>query len=209
MGNPATDIGNDTSSHLSTLLIVLFFAAFYALRILRFGQLFRKLVDMRDFFTELLDIPEADIQTISWPAIVDKLSILRANHPSQPHHQPGFSTSELDSPTRLDAHDVANRIMRKENYLIALFNKSVLDLAIPVPVWLSRSRSFRYVAEKASITYTTLNKPPAPATSNPAGLTKVLEWNLTFCLLGFLFGPDGQVRRSFIQERNKGDLVQA
>jgi autophagy-related protein 9 len=33
---------------------------------------------------------------------------------------------------KLDAHDVANRIMRQENYLIALFNKELLDLRVPL-----------------------------------------------------------------------------
>jgi hypothetical protein len=33
---------------------------------------------------------------------------------------------------RIDAHLIANRIMRKDNYLIALFNKDVLDLTLPL-----------------------------------------------------------------------------
>lgn len=33
---------------------------------------------------------------------------------------------------RLDAHAIANRILRKENYLIALFNKDILDLSFPL-----------------------------------------------------------------------------
>ena len=81
---------------------------------------------------------------------------------------------------KLDAHDVANRIMRQENYLIALFNKDVLDLTIPLPGLRLR--------------------PPA--------LTKTLEWNLTFSLLGFLFDRRGQVRRQFITNRNRGDLIE-
>jgi autophagy-related protein 9 len=40
-------------------------------------------------------------------------------------------------------------------------------------------------------------------------LTRTLEWNLSFCLVGFLFGTDGQVRRAFVSERNKTDLTEA
>jgi autophagy-related protein 9 len=32
---------------------------------------------------------------------------------------------------KLDAHSIAHRILRKENYMIALFNKEIMDLRIP------------------------------------------------------------------------------
>jgi len=34
-------------------------------------------------------------------------------------------------PEKIDAHDIANRILRRENYMIAMFNKDILDLSIP------------------------------------------------------------------------------
>jgi len=34
---------------------------------------------------------------------------------------------------RLNAHDIANRITRKENYMIAMFNKELLNLSPPLP----------------------------------------------------------------------------
>lgn len=87
--------------------------------------------------------------------------------------------------------------MREENYLIALFNKDVLDLGVPMPAMLQRLRS------RAGL---------APSDQKGWGegmLTKALEWNLGFCLIGFLFGSDGQVRRAFLMERNKKELVEA
>lgn len=39
-------------------------------------------------------------------------------------------------------------------------------------------------------------------------LTKALEWNLRFCLLGFLFDERGQVRKEFVRERRRKDLVE-
>lgn len=38
--------------------------------------------------------------------------------------------NDLSSKVRLNAHDIANRIMRRENYMIALINKDVLDLSV-------------------------------------------------------------------------------
>jgi autophagy-related protein 9 len=39
-------------------------------------------------------------------------------------------------------------------------------------------------------------------------LTKALEWNLRFCLLGYLFDRRAQVRREFVKDRKKADLVE-
>ena len=118
------------------------------------------------------------------------------------------NSADLGSKGLLDAHDVANRIMRKENYLIALFNKSVLNLAIPIPLALSRSRSFTFLTDRLAIATSTLQEANNPSLKL-VFLTKTLEWNLSFCLLGFLFGPDGQVRRAFVQEKSKSELIQA
>ena len=65
---------------------------------------------------------QSDIQTIPWHAIVSRLSALRATHPSALASRAGAHAGIPIE--RLDAHDVANRIMREENYLIALFNKT-------------------------------------------------------------------------------------
>ncbi|KPV73033.1 uncharacterized protein RHOBADRAFT_17299 [Rhodotorula graminis WP1] len=171
-----------------TLLVFIIVAAFYAWRVVRFGMGVRRLWEMHEFYTELLEVPESDIQTIPWHAIVARLSDLRASHPS------ALSTRGPNGqPTeRLDAHDVANRIMREENYLIALFNKGLLDLSLPLPGPLR----------------STVGRVLGKSRFGKSMLTQTLEWNLSFCLLGFLFGKDGQVRRAFLSERNKRELVE-
>lgn len=88
---------------------------------------------------------------------------------------------------RLDAHDIANRIMREENYLVALFNKDILDLRVPFPPALERILGPKLVGGQ---------------------LTRALEWNLRFCLLRFFFGKDGQVRRAFVSDRNRAELIE-
>ena len=166
------------------------------------------------------------MQTVPWTVIVEKISVLRSEHPAVAQHE-DFTDLEpaahhipkppSSNKPRLDAHDVANRIMRKENYFIALFNKNVLNTAIPIPPFLARSRSFAFLSEKLGLVTTVITSSAANGAAPPRGaenasaalLTKVLEWNLTFCLMGFLFGPDGQVRRQFVSERNKKDLVSA
>lgn len=83
----------------------------------------------------------------------------------------------------LDAHDIANRIMRQENYLIALFNEDVLNLRVPLPP-IIESLLGKYINAGSS-------------------LTRALEWNLRYCLLGHLFDPRGRVRKAFTRENQR------
>jgi autophagy-related protein 9 len=80
----------------------------------------------------------------------------------------------LFSKQRMDAHDIANRIMRKDNYFIAMINRDVLDLTVPIPI---------------------LNTRPL--------LTRTLEWNLNLCIMKYVFDDQGQVRAVFIKDNNK------
>ena len=89
---------------------------------------------------------------------------------------------------KLDAYDIANRIMRQENYLIALFNKELLDLRIPLPVGLRR-----FVGNEAG---------------KGRLLTRALEWNLRFCLMEYLFDAQGRVRKVFLKSKNRAVLIE-
>jgi autophagy-related protein 9 len=101
-----------------------------------------------------------------------------------------LTTDSVTAP--LDAHDIANRIMRQENYLIALFNKELLNLRLPLPLAIERLLGSN-IGERGQ----------------GRTLTKALEWNLRFCLLGFLFDHDGRVRKPFVTQKNRKALVEA
>ena len=90
---------------------------------------------------------------------------------------------------KLDAHDIANRIMRQENYLIALFNKELLDLRVPLPPFLKR-----FIVPKED--------------GKGRMLTQALEWNLRFCLMEYLFDPSGRVRKVFLKSKNRTVLIE-
>ena len=73
--------------------------------------------------------------------------------------------------------------MRQENYLIALFNKELLDLRVPVQRgWPSEEGKGRT-------------------------LTRALEWNLQFCLMEYLFDRRGRVRKVFLKSKNRTALI--
>lgn len=145
------------------------FVLIYGLQLARFVVGLKRLSAMRLFYGELLEIPEADISTIPWHRVVERLARVAALHP-HPQQQ---------SQAPIDVHQVANRLMRQDNYLIALFNRDLLDLSIPG------------VASRGTTPF----------------LTRSLQWNLNFCLLGFLFDQNGNVRKQFLSEKYRQDLI--
>ncbi|KAI8956749.1 APG9-domain-containing protein [Daldinia sp. FL1419] len=146
-----------------------------------------RLVHIRDFFVYLLEIPEEDMQTVSWQDVVSKITALRDENvktatnitPSQRR----FLSKQLgqhiasQSKERLDAHDIANRLMRRENYIIALFNKDVLDLTAPIPFLRNRQL-----------------------------FSKSLEWTVQFGVLDLVFNEGGQVHQRVLKSDHRGHL---
>lgn len=137
----------------------------------------RRLSNMRDFYVHLLGIPEHDMQTVSWQEAVARTMELRDINPKTAEHRHKMLGSQ--SKERLDAHDIANRLMRRENFLIALINKDVLDLSIPLPF--VHGRQF---------------------------LSRLLVWTLNFSIMDFVFDDRGQVNQEFLKAEHRGQLSQ-
>ncbi|TPX09623.1 uncharacterized protein E0L32_009224 [Thyridium curvatum] len=141
----------------------------------------RRLLNLRDFYVHLLNIPEHDMQTVSWQDVVVRVMALRDANPKTASNMTRLQREWIGSQSkeRLDAHDIANRLMRRENYLIALFNKDILDLSIPLP----------FLRKKQL-------------------LTRTLEWTLMFGVLDFVFDERGQVNPEFLKSGRRGQLSQ-
>lgn len=176
--------------HGLALLFFILFLAFYIWQIISFVLDIHRLIDMYNFYTHLLKVPDADIQTISWPEIVRRIGAIREENPitalSSKNSAHGITNDTTTA--KLDAHDIANRIMRQENYLIALFNKELLDLRVPLPKPLGR-----FVPEEKG---------------KGKVLTQALEWNLRFCLMDYLFDHHGRVRKVFLKSKNRRVLIE-
>ncbi|CAG8511318.1 11271_t:CDS:10 [Ambispora leptoticha] len=156
-------------------LFLVLFSCFLLHRIFRLILDVRRLTDMFNFFKYLLNIPDEDMQTVTWQKIVNQIMKIRDNNPTTSHQVRHLTHTQQ----RLDAHNIANRIMRQENYLIALINKELLNLSIPIP-FLGRRQM----------------------------LTKILEWNLSFCILDYVFDEDGQISNRFLKNVDREDLKQ-
>ncbi|KAF4976089.1 hypothetical protein FZEAL_7199 [Fusarium zealandicum] len=141
----------------------------------------RRLIHIREFYIHLLDIPEQDMQTVSWQDIVARIMVLRDQNPKTASNISSRLRQFIGSQSkeRLDAHDIANRLMRKENYLIAMINKDVLNLSLPVP-FLGGRQLF----------------------------SKTMEWYLHYCILDMAFNELGQVQQDFLRADRRRLLSQ-
>ncbi|KAF9870390.1 autophagy protein Apg9 [Colletotrichum karsti] len=139
----------------------------------------RRLRNMRNFYTYLLEIPEEDMQTVSWQDIVSRVMALRDANPKTAINITPSQRRWMrnQSKERLDAHDIANRLMRRENYLIAMMNKDILDLTLPIP-FMGKHQFF----------------------------SRSLEWNLKFGILSFVFDENNQVKQDFLKSDHRGPL---
>lgn len=163
----------------SANVFIWLFVLFWVAKVFEYILDLRRLRHMQDFYSYLLNIPDPDLQTISWQEVVSRLMSLRDSNPVTADgigpRQRRFMGSQ--SKQRMDAHDIANRLMRKENYLIALFNKDILDLTLPIPFL--RNRQF---------------------------FSKTLEWNLSLCILDYVFNEQGQLRPLFLRDTHRRAL---
>ena len=137
---------------------------------------------LHDFYLYLLNISDVEIQSIEWQEIVSRLMALRDSNPTVASN--AFAATHkwahTQSKQRMDAHDIANRLMRKENYMIAMINKEVLDMTLPIPFLRNRQL-----------------------------FTRTLEWNLNYCIMDFVFNSKGQVRPIFLKETHRKELADA
>ncbi|SGZ51802.1 CIC11C00000002613 [Sungouiella intermedia] len=173
---------------LSIKFFLLGFACYIVLRLVQLYFDYKyKLAELQSFYRHLLDISDdLELMTISWSTIVERLMKLKnynsltSSNPNLPPHY----VNDLNSKVRLNAHDIANRIMRKENYMIALINKEVLDLLIPSPA------IFNSVISRHSV------------------LTRTLEWNLKLCIDNFVFNENGHINQNILKESSRNQLSQ-
>lgn len=142
----------------------------------------RRLFRMHDFFLHVLGINDVDIQTVSWVRIVDGLVKVQDANVATANPRPSMRKYlDYKQPQqRLSAESIANRLMRQDNYYVALYNKDVLDFTLPLP--LVGSRQF---------------------------YSKSLEWCIDFCLTNFIFDEQGSIRPFCLEVKNRKALVEA
>src|SRR5688572_18425190 len=90
------------------------FSLYWVVTLIQYVLDLRRLIELYNFYKYLLEIPDDDMQTISWQEIVQRLMVLRDSNPSTSNTLRRRHVKS-QSKQRMDAHDIANRLMRKEN----------------------------------------------------------------------------------------------
>ena len=144
-------------------LYVTLFTLYLAWAVLHFFLDLRRVLEMRTFFRDKLHIDDVDLQAIQWDTVVQRIVELQ-------------QTSRLCIvKDQLTAHDIANRILRKENFMVAFVNRDLLPL-----------QPFGSVAPWLGLKM----------------LTKTLEWNIYVCILDAMFDQQFRIRQSFTTDLN-------
>lgn len=163
--------------------IVLGFSLYICLRVIQvYLDYTYKLKEIKNFYHNLIEIKDDnELMTISWIKIIEKIVALKKFNSLTNDDKTTTIINDLNSKIRLNPHDIANRIMRKENYFIALINKDVLDLSINLgPINLGNANL----------------------------LTKTLEWNLKLCIFNFMFTSNGQIDPKVLKDSDRNQLSQ-
>lgn len=124
---------------------------------------------MRSFYRNRLHINSSELETMRWSEIVDRLIRLQQS-----------GTKIQITKSDLDAHDIASRILRKDNYLVGMFNRDVFDLHVP---GLVRCVLFPFFV----------------FTDTKQILTKHMEWNLRRIVLDYVFDRHFAIRLDFLR----------
>eukprot|EP01132_Coremiostelium_polycephalum_P005254 gene5254-6537_t len=139
------------------------FSLFWLFKFFRFFLSLRTNLQIRSFYHNTLLISEDDLQTIEWREVVSRIVLV-----------PRLCIVKEN----MNALDIANRIMRKENYFIGLINLKIFNLAIPLPFF---SR-FKFI-------------------------TKTLEWGIMYCIFNFVFDEHGIIKKEFLDPRQRQRLA--
>lgn len=147
----------------------------------------REAYEMSKFYAMELGLGEREVRSVRWNGVVTRLAELQrtgrapwrafqtAAAVRRRHRDSEAAREEEDV---ISAHDVAIRIMRKDNYLVAMLNAGILALELPLPS--------RLVGR-----YRLLD-----ALCGRLRLTKTLEWSLQACILDYRLGRSGGYFRS-------------
>jgi autophagy-related protein 9 len=127
----------------------------------------RTAFDSKYFFEEKLGYSAEKLEggAVDWDEIVEKIVNLQQSgeHRVAIHGQ------------KIDALVIAQRILRRENFMIAFFNRKMLNLTVPTPQFSGISSMFE----------------------SKMFFSKSLEWSIYFCILSYMFNHKYQIRPAF------------
>mmetsp|Transcript_25985 Transcript_25985/g.60064 ORF Transcript_25985/g.60064 Transcript_25985/m.60064 type:complete len:817 (-) Transcript_25985:513-2963(-) len=138
---------------------LLLFTVYLGWQLLHLAVELRQLLEIRTFYNHKLALSDTQLQQVGWDEVVRRLVAYQAK------------SKFVIVKESLSAHDLAMRIMRRENWLVALINNDVLPLAQPLPLL-----------------------------GNRPLLSVTLEWALYTSLLDCMYDGQLRIRREFVAD---------
>ena len=147
------------------ILYCLLFLCYGAFATMSFLGSVRDAFRAKFYFENRLGISARNLEggAVEWDEIVSKISALQESG----EHRIAIHGQEINALT------IAQRIMRKENFLVALFNMGALDLSVPLPLARFANKKF---------------------------FSKSLEWSIYFTVLSYMYNHKYQIRPSFYMD---------
>lgn len=145
------------------ILYCLLFSCYAVFTITTFLATVKDALQAKAFFENKLGISARKLEggAVEWDEIVQKIIKLQETG----EYRVAIHGQEINALT------VAEIIMRKENFMVAFFNRSMLDLTLPWP--LNTGKEF---------------------------FSKSLEWCVYFCILSYMFNHKYKIRPAFYME---------
>jgi hypothetical protein len=108
-----------------TFIFLMTFVSLWAATLIKLVLDIPQLLEMRYFFTNVFLVSDNQLETLPWSDLCNRIIESRNQQLSNSR-----ITSSLLIPP-LDAHTIANKILKKDNFMIALLNKQILNLSVP------------------------------------------------------------------------------
>ena len=188
------------------LIYTLLFFTYGCFYVVQFGHAIVAAVESKLFLEEVLAVTDRDLEVgkYEWGEIVERMSEAQRVGRCRVAILPGIGvksgpaismmSSSMNTMNRQNGHDaaaneeptghlvVAQRIMRRENFMIAFFNKGLLDLTLPtIPPQFGRLATW-------------MNKPKE---EKKIFFSKSMEWSIYFCVLNYMFNHSRKIRPAF------------
>jgi autophagy-related protein 9 len=153
----AVQISNIKNAGFFTIICMIMTSFIFIYKLSGLINKIKRTRKVKDWYINNLNIDETQIKFTKWSTIIDKL----------------IELSDHKLFTKINKLDIINRIMRKNNYFIAMVDLNILDLNIYIPFY--GQYSF---------------------------LSKYLEWNIHKCISNFVFDSDSQIKKVFLHSPN-------
>ena len=182
------------------LIYTLLFSSYGVVCVLQFGHRIIASLESKVFLEEVLGVSDRDLEVgrFEWGDIVDRMSEAQRLGTCRVAILPGkrSGVDEMGRSFMVSSHAnrdedneeptghlvVSQRIMRRENFMIAFINKGLFDLTLPtlpphfgrVATWINRPKEERTIF-----------------------FSKSIEWSIYFCILNYMFNHSRKIRPAF------------